>query len=50
LRILEDWGRLLGLYKKDLGFIGFFESLSIKPDKKASRQAVAPYPDPSVAA
>lgn len=40
--MLEDWARLLGSYKKDLGFVGFFESLSIKPDNKTKRYAIAP--------
>ena len=28
LDVLKDWSLLIGTYKKDLGFIGFFDSLS----------------------
>ena len=38
---LRDWARLIGIYKKELGFIGFFESISVK-DKKISVGSVAP--------
>ena len=38
---LRDWARLIGIYKKELGFIGFFESISVK-DKKVSVRSVAP--------
>ena len=31
LEVLKDWCLLIGTYKKDLGFIGFFESLSKRP-------------------
>ena len=42
LQTLEDWARLIGTYKKDMGFVGFFESLSIKPDKTKSKTAIFP--------
>ena len=41
MTVIQDWARLIGIYKKDLGFIGFFESISVK-DKKTSVRSVAP--------
>jgi len=44
LEILKDWSLLIGTFKKDLGFIGFFESLAKKPTK-ARPDAVYPQPN-----
>ena len=43
LDVLKDWALLIGTYKKDLGFIGFFESLGRKPNK-VKPDAVLPHP------
>ena len=46
LDVLKDWSLLIGAYKKDLGFIGFFESLSRKPIK-VKPDAILPHPRPN---
>ena len=33
LQSLQDWAELTGTYKKDLGCIGIFDSISKKPEK-----------------
>ena len=45
LEVLKDWSLLIGTYKKDMGFIGFFESLSKKPNK-VKPDAILPHPRP----
>ena len=34
LNALDDWARLIGIYKKDLGFIGFWENISKRHQRK----------------
>ena len=42
LLVLEDWSHLISTYKKELGFVGFFESLS-KKQENVKKQSVAPH-------
>lgn len=48
LEVLKDWSLLIGTYKKDLGFIGFFESLAKYPSTgKVRRDLIHPSPQQS---
>ena len=38
LNALDDWARLIGLYKKDLGFFGFWENISKRSQRKSAHK------------